>query len=302
MAFTKGTHGDPSGYHVNVILFGDSGLLGQEVAATCPAQVTLLGISRSSRIAGYRHQILDVQRFADVEHLIAAEKPKWLINCVAFTNVDRCEVAAEAQVLNTDFPGFLATMAQKYECRLMHVSTDGVFFNSPGSRELDPTEPVNAYAHQKLAAEQSVSGRAITVRTNFFGVRGGLAKWLTTEWANSRETTGFSDVFFSPLLNQEVAELMWELIQCDAPNEIFHLVSSDCVSKFEFARRLADALEMDVTSLLKRGLLQDVELRAVRPLNTCISNQKTVDFLGHSMPSLDASLRRYGQLLSTGVE
>jgi len=287
---------------VKVILFGDSGLLGHEVATTRPAHIELLGVSRSLKDVAYRHCSLDVLSFENVENLIAKEKPEWIINCVAFTSVDQCESAPEAQVLNTDFPTFLADMAERYECRLMHVSTDAVFFNGQGSLEQDPTEPVNAYARQKLAAELQVTKRAVTVRTNFFGARAGLARWLTTEWANNRETTGFSDVFFAPLLNHEVAKLMWELIQKDPPNVIFLLVSSECVSKFQFARMLADILEIDVTALLQPGRLQDVGLKARRPLNTCISNQKTVDFLGHSLPNLKESLLNYRQLLSTGVE
>ena len=96
----------------------------------------------------------DPQQIADIFSL---HQPAWIINCAAYTAVDRAETDKDAAFrINGDGPGYLAAACRDSGARLIHLSTDYVF---PGDsdiplKETDATGPINIYGASKLAGEQ----------------------------------------------------------------------------------------------------------------------------------------------------
>jgi dTDP-4-dehydrorhamnose reductase len=85
------------------------------------------------------------------------EKPQWLINCAAYTAVDKAESEKEtAFEINGDAPGYLADACARQGTRLIHISTDYVFNGSSATplKETDPTGPINTYGASKLEGER----------------------------------------------------------------------------------------------------------------------------------------------------
>ena len=103
---------------------------------------------------------LDITRVDKVLELAREVKPYAIINCAAYTNVDKCEVEQDlAYKINAIGARNLAIAAADTGAKLMHISTDYVF---PGNvsehplTEFDPVSPRSMYGATKLAGENFV--------------------------------------------------------------------------------------------------------------------------------------------------
>jgi dTDP-4-dehydrorhamnose reductase len=113
---------------------------------------------------------------------LAREKPQWLINCAAYTAVDKAESEKEtAWLINGDAVGFLAGACRKNNTCLIHISTDYVFDGSSATplKETDPTSPINTYGASKLEGErqalQQYADGTLIIRTS----------WVYSEFGNN---------------------------------------------------------------------------------------------------------------------
>jgi dTDP-4-dehydrorhamnose reductase len=173
------------------------------------------------------------------------------------------------------------------------ISTDSVFDGTRGGySEADVPAPLNEYARSKLRAEKHVlaNRRGVCVRTNFFGrsSRGhGLAEWLLRELGAGREVVGFEDVVFSPLYCRDVAEALAEIAIGDVAG-LLHL-GGDLVNKYDFGVLLAEKFGLD-PSLVRRGSIADVNLRAPRPLNTSLDSSRARTVLGLRLRGVDEAV------------
>lgn len=134
-----------------ILVTGASGQLGSEIR------------ERSARYSGYEFIFtdageLDITDAAATAAFIAASQPTWVINCAAYTAVDRAEdEEALATKINAGGVENLVNALQGTGCRLIHISTDYVFDgNSPVPYTEDDTpSPASAYGRSKLAGEKA---------------------------------------------------------------------------------------------------------------------------------------------------
>lgn len=288
-----------------MLVFGGTGLLG------APLVLQLVSRGYQVFVASSLHRFsvnTSIQSFAcDVgipgagSRLLREVDPHWVINCAAVTDVDACEAGPVADRVNAQWPRELATAAAEAGVRCVHISTDSVFERRPGQAapsEGDPRSPVNAYARQKAKAEEGVldasNGRALVVRTNFFGwsppPARGLAEWALRELRRRRRIRGFDDVYFNPLYSGDAVDLLLALMEANAEG-LIHMLGSQCLSKLSFLRSLATVFSLD-KRLVDEARLEDAQLAAPRPLNTCLSTTWLRGFLGRPLPSAEEGLRR----------
>ena len=99
---------------------------------------------------------LDITSPSAVEVMLAEEKPQWLINCAAYTAVDKAETEEEtAWLINAVAPAILAEKSKAIGCRFIQISTDYVFDgkNYRPYVEDDEVSPTSAYGKTKLEGE-----------------------------------------------------------------------------------------------------------------------------------------------------
>jgi dTDP-4-dehydrorhamnose reductase len=141
------------------------------------ALVPILHASGHEVIALGRSE-LDVTERDAVERRVLGERPGAVVQCAAYTAVDRAEEEeGEAHRVNAEGAGNVAEACQKVGAALVYPSTDYVF---PGTgrrpyRPDDETGPVNAYGRSKLAGERAAARceRALVVRTSWLYGGGG---------------------------------------------------------------------------------------------------------------------------------
>lgn len=134
-----------------ILVTGASGQLGSEIR------------ERSARYSGYEFIFtdtgeLDITDAAATAEFISANKPSWVINCAAYTAVDRAEDEEElATVINAVGVENIVNALQGSDCRLIHISTDYVFDGtSPVPYcEDDIPSPASAYGRSKLEGEKA---------------------------------------------------------------------------------------------------------------------------------------------------
>ena len=135
-------------------------------------------LAKDARAAGHDVVVsgseVDIADPAAVATFMAAHQPRVIVNCAAYTAVDKAESEpALALRVNAEAPGILAAAAAAaVDARLVQVSTDYVFSGS-GDRPLDedtPTAPASVYGRSKRAGEAAVltaSDTSLVVRTSW---------------------------------------------------------------------------------------------------------------------------------------
>lgn len=123
----------------------------------------------------------DITDRTAVEKLVRGTEPDVIINCAAYTAVDKAESEPDtARRINAEGPGILARICKEKGIKLIQISTDYVFGGTASApiKEEDPTGPLNVYGQTKLEGERAVevSGcDAAVIRTG----------WLYSEFGNN---------------------------------------------------------------------------------------------------------------------
>jgi dTDP-4-dehydrorhamnose reductase len=195
----------------------------------------------------------------------------------------------------------IARMAARHEARLLYVSTDSVFDGLRGDyRETDPPGPVNTYARTKLHGEQVTldhNPSATICRVNFYGWKAqskrSLAEWILEQLARGEVVRGFTDVFFCPIFTGDLSEILLAMLDQDLRG-LFHVVGSERVSKYEFARRVAASFGFDAHQVIASEMAE-AKLKAPRPRDTSLNTEKICAALRRPMPDVDSGLSRFIQ-------
>ena len=100
---------------------------------------------------------LPIHHFEMVRHYFSVYRPQYLINCAAYTAVDRAESEKDlAFQVNGEAVGVLAAICQENNCRFLHISTDYVFDGTASVpyKEEDATHPQSVYGASKREGER----------------------------------------------------------------------------------------------------------------------------------------------------
>jgi len=189
---------------------------------------------------------------------------------------------------------------------LIQISTDGVFNGEKGFySENDPPDPINAYGKSKLDAEWKVLNtydHSCILRTNIFGwnpaARKGMAEWMIDVLRKDQVLSAFKDVIISPVLTNDLAEILFELCLLEHEGTI-HAGSRDSYSKLQFARAIAETFKFNLENI-KAISVDELHLVARRPKNTSLNVHRISALLGRGMPSVLDGIQKMKRLGNCG--
>lgn len=293
-----------------VLVTGASGLLGANMVAVA-RQKGLRVIAAFNQhlisVPGVQSVQVDLNDFASVTQLVHLFRPQWIIHCAAVTNVDWCETHAQVvEKLHVDASRNLAIAAEKNNGQLVYISTDSVFDGLRGDySEDDFCRPMNVYASTKLTGERAVLDileSSLIVRTNIYGWnmqnKQSLAEWILYNLQAHSPINGFCDVIFTPILVNDLADLLLEMLASQLAG-IYHIGASQACSKYEFALSIADVFSLD-RDLICATSIEDSRLQAARAKNTSLQTRKIVHAMNGPMPDIMMGLHRFKALLDSG--
>ena len=224
---------------MRILVTGATGQLGSEVVD-------------GFRYAGYdvlapgRHE-LDLLQPDQIVAAVGSLQADWVINCAAYTQVDKAESDAEsAFIVNRDSAASLARAVAGYGGRLLQVSTDFVFDGTQRTpyRESDETDPLGVYGQSKLEGEQAVLQalpEAVVLRTAWvYGVRGhNFVKTMLRLALAGKPLRVVDDQTGTPTWARDIAAAITALVVSDAQG-IFHFTNAGETSWHGFACAILD--------------------------------------------------------------
>ena len=216
-----------------------------------------------------------------------------VVNTIGLTNVETCEKNPHlAYDTNIKTAINIANFCKVNSIKLVHISTDHLFDGVKSYySELDKPNPLNVYAKTKLEAERqatSIYPEVLVVRTNFFGngtnYRKSFSDTILEKLYKNQSITLFDDVFFTPILIDELVKIVHQLIYTKARG-VFNIVGTERLSKYEFGMQLAKVFGLN-DSLIKSNSIDDKHGLIARPKDMSLSNNKLREKLKYNLPSL----------------
>jgi dTDP-4-dehydrorhamnose reductase len=279
-------------------LVGHRGMLGQEVEK----QLKIEGLPYFT--SDIEH---DITKREELEEFIKDKKFDWIINCSAYTAVDKAENEKElAFNINSKGPANLAIIANKKNAKIIHISTDYVFNGRKASlyKEEDKTDPLGVYGQSKLEGERSLINlckKYFILRISWlFGLHGNnFIKTMINLFMTKDEVSVVNDQKGFPTYAVDLARIIVTIIKRKANQYgIYHVTNSgEIISWYQFAveiYRLAyenHLLDREVTIIP----IETVEYitKARRPKNSGLSKEKLRCALGLSMRSWKDALKEF---------
>ena len=275
---------------MRILVTGANGLLGPDVIAVAQA--------RGHEALGLTREVMDVTDPLAVEAVIHAHEPDAVVQCAAFSFVDRAEMEqAMAMRVNRDGAAHVAAACRSVGAVLVYVSTDYVF-GGPRDRPWGPGEPcapVNHYGHTKLAGERAVAAAGVEhviarVSWLFGAGRASFVDAMVAKAEAGEPLRLIRDQFSTPTWTRTASETLVELLERKARGR-FHVTDGDPASRLDFA---AEALRIRGLEVPVEGVPTGTFTEAARrPPYTVLDVSSTEAFLGRPMPGWRETLRRY---------
>ncbi len=285
---------------MKILITGAGGQLGHETQLMLQHKgINTIGIGRKD---------VDFSQPERVAEYIASQHADWVINCAAYTQVDKAEENAElAFRVNRDAAKAVAEGVQSYAGRLLQVSTDFIFDGKQAHpyREQDSSNPLGIYGQSKWEGEQAVQKilpQAIILRTAWvYGVHGHNFVKTILRLASEREELGIIDEQIgSPSWTFDIAQAMYALIEKERTG-IYHFSNEGVASWYDFALAIveeAQSLGFD----LKIGTVNPIPTHAyptpaIRPACSVLSKEKIRAEINYKIPHWRGSLKTMLQKL-----
>ena len=243
--------------------------------------------------------VLDLSDLASISKVLDGIQPHIIINCAAYTAVDKAETETElADVLNHQAVAVLAQWPQSNGCQLVHVSTDYVFDgnSSVALTEEASTGPINVYGQTKLAGENAClreNPEVIVIRTSWVYSRFGnnFVKTMSRLMQERDSLNVVNDQIGSPTYAADLAQAIMTIItHSHWQGGIYHFSNEGEISWYEFALAIREIGGFDcVVSGIPSS---DYPTPARRPHYSLLDKSKITTTFGVVVPGYRESLER----------
>jgi dTDP-4-dehydrorhamnose reductase len=282
-----------------VLIFGASGQLGQ----------CLKAVAEEKQIQGLvfpDEQFADVLNEDSLRELFEREQPGYVINCAAYTAVDKAEDETDlARKVNRDGAANLARLSSEFESVLIHVSTDFVFAGNSVQplTETDIAAPISVYGLTKLEGEKAIEERT----DQYFILR---TSWLYSEYANNfvktmrrlgSERSRLNvvwDQVGTPTYAIDLAACIFHIIESGSTAYgIYHYSNEGLTSWYDFAKAIfaISGMSVQVSPIPSSEFIT----RAQRPAFSVMDKTKIKSAMNIEIPYWRESLEKCISNLST---
>lgn len=242
---------------------------------------------------------LDITNLDAVEKFVQENKPELIINCAAYTAVDKAEEQPElAYKVNAIGPKNLAIASNKTNCTLIHISTDYVF---GGERDVlqdysedDEKKPQAVYGTTKLEGEKFVQencSKYYIFRTAWlYGDGNNFVRTMLKLAETHEEVNVVNDQHGSPTYAVDLASIIHQAIEKKIPFGIYNATNIGYTTWYDFTKLIYEI--KNVSCKVNPVTTEEFPRPAKRPKNSQMSKDKLLKH-GILIPQYEEALKRY---------
>jgi dTDP-4-dehydrorhamnose reductase len=250
---------------------------------------------------------LDITNHQIVRKFILDKKINVIINCAAYTLVDKAEIEPnKADQINHQAVSNLAQIAKDLYVKLIHISTDYVFDGNKSKPyiESDSTNPQTVYGKTKLNGEMAIKKinpkDSIIIRTSWLFSRFGknfVNKMLELAKTN-KQISVVSDQIGSPTNANDLVRVILKIIPKIKNNnvELFHFSNEGSCSWYEFAKEIFKMIDKDTVLIPVSS--HNFKSNANRPIFSVLSSDKIKNKYKFAFPSWMEALKENFELVN----
>ena len=249
---------------------------------------------------------LDITDEKAVMEFVTNAKPDYIINCAAYTAVDKAEEAGEiVRKINADGPKNLAIAAKTVDAPLVHISTDYVFGGDldieEEYKEDDEKHPVTAYGITKLEGEEKIkenTDKYYIFRTAWlYGDGNNFVRTMLKLGEIKDEINVVADQHGSPTYAEDLANIIGVAIEKKIPYGIYHATNEGFTTWYDFTKAIFEyaGIICQVNPVTTEKYIEMMKItQAKRPKNSQMSKEKLLA-QGIQIPEWENGLKRYLQ-------
>lgn len=285
---------------MNILVTGANGQLGNEMQL----------VSKLSKTDSYTftdvcegYQKLDITNLDEIRRVVAEGNIQCIINCAAWTNVDKAETAGPiVETLNATAPGYLAQAMKEVGGQLVHISTDYVFggdpYNTP-CREEQKGTPTGVYGRTKLHGEQLIEASGanhIIIRTAWLYSEFGhnFVKTMMQLTATKPQLKVVFDQTGTPTYAGDLAQAIFDIVEgrkFENHSGVYHFSNEGVTSWYDFTKKIAE-LAGNTACDIQPCHSDEFPSPVKRPAYSVLDKTKIKQTFGTNVPYWEDSLKK----------
>ena len=288
---------------MTVLVTGANGQLGSEMRLVAAVSKDRYIFTDVVDLPGVETEKLDITNIDAVRAMVKENDVKAIVNCAAYTNVDKAEDDTElCALLNAKAPENLAVAMKEVDGLLVHVSTDYVFggdpYNTP-CREDQKGTPTGVYGLTKLQGEQAIEASGchhVIIRT----------AWLYSEFGKNFVKTMLMLTSTKPQLNVvfdqtgtptyalDLAEAIYDIVEnrkYEGNDGVYHFSNEGVCSWFDFTKMIAEYAGNTACDI-RPCHSNEFPSKVTRPAYSVLDKTKIKETFGLSIPYWTDSLKK----------
>ena len=241
---------------------------------------------------------LDLLRLDTINSFLNNINPTLIINCAAYTSVDKAETESKlADLINFKAVDIISRWTSNNNKKLIHVSTDYVFdgLSKLPLSENSNTNPINQYGNSKLKGEIAClknDSSSIVIRTSWlyssFGKN--FVKTMIDLMKKNNSVKVVNDQIGSPTYAYDLAKVIIEIIMNNKNKSgLFHYSNEGEISWFEFARSIRELYKLDCEIIGVSS--KEFKTLAKRPKYSLLNKSKIKTTFNLEIPNYKQSLK-----------
>lgn len=288
---------------MNILVTGANGQLGNEIRLISTSSSDKYIFTDVTKQDGVETIFLDITDMAALRKMVKDHDVKCIVNCAAYTNVDKAETdEAQCHKLNAIAPKLMAEVMAEVKGLLVHISTDYVFggdlYNTP-CKESQRGRPTGVYGKTKLDGEQNI----INSGTDYVIIR---TAWLYSEFGKNFVKTMMNLTATKPKLNVifdqcgtptyagDLAEFIYKIIterKFEGNTGIYHYSNEGVCSWYDFTMKIAE-IAGNTSCDIQPCHSDEFPSPVKRPAYSVLDKTKAKETFGIKIPYWTTSLKK----------
>lgn len=288
---------------MNILVTGANGQLGNEMRIVTTGSKDRYIFTDVIEEEGQETTILDITNIDAIRKMVADNDVKVIVNCAAYTNVDKAESDQDfCELLNVKAPENLAIAMKEVNGLLVHISTDYVFggdpYNTPCKEDQKGT-PTGVYGLTKLHGEQNIQNSGVDYlifRTAWLYSEFGknFVKTMMNLTSSKPQLKVVFDQVGTPTYAFDLAKTIFDIIEnrkYEGNTGIYHYSNEGVCSWYDFTKMIAE-IAGNTSCDIQPCHSDEFPSPVKRPAFSVLDKTKVKEAFGLTIPYWIDSLRK----------